>query len=264
MKLYSRFLLALTATLPAVLTAATYTFDTSADYTNNFTPGFTGGSALVLSSTAPYGDHIAKYDGTASSASYARLTTAVGTTSYSLKADVVFAGTYGPASALGFGFVTNIGTNAGYLAIFRFTGTNTADFRVFEGTSTASSTIGTLVNDLTPNQSFTRSSGTWSTTTYYTLNLDVVNTGTSISFTGSVLTTGGVVLGTFGTYTETSPLASVSDTSVGFRMGVNQYETVRMDNFTVTPSPIPEPSTYVLIGSIGALGFACWRRRGER
>jgi hypothetical protein len=254
MKFYACLLTTLTAAVSS-LTAATYTFETSPDYTNNFTPGYTGGSALVLSSTSPFGNHLAKYDSNAS-ASYALLTTPVGTTSYSLKADVVFAGTYGSASLLGFGFATNIGANNGYTAIFRFTGTNTADFRVFEGTNATTGTIGTQVNTPT---SFTRASGTWSTNTYYTLNLDVINTGSSISFTGSVLTTGGTVLGTFDAFTDTTP-ASVSNTSVGFRMGVNAYETVRMDNFTVTA--IPEPSTYALLGGAGVLGLAlCTRRK---
>ncbi|CAM2920592.1 PEP-CTERM sorting domain-containing protein [Rariglobus hedericola] len=255
MKLYSCLLLALASVVTSSLTAATYTFDTAADYTSNFTAGFTPGTSIAWSNTSPYGNHVAKFDA-ATNSGYSILNSAAAGTSYTLKADVAFNGAF-TATSSSFGFLTNIGTNNGYTAVFRFTGANTADFRVFEGTSATTGAIGTQVNSL---QTFTLGGpATWSNTTYYTLNLDVLNTGSSISFTGSILTTGGTVLGTFGTYTETTPL-SVSNTIVGFRMGVNSQETVRMDNFSVTA--IPEPSTYALIGGAGVLGLAlCTRRK---
>lgn len=55
-----------------------------------------------------------------------------------------------------FGFLTNIGAGSGYAAIFRFTGTNTADFRVFEGVNASTGGIGTQVSTT---QTFTLGSG---------------------------------------------------------------------------------------------------------
>ncbi len=256
MKLYSCLLLILTAVVVVPLKAATYTFDTATDYTGNFTAAFnSGANALTWSNTNPFGNHVAKYDPTTASSTYSILNSPAASTSYTLKADVVFNGPI-IATSPSFGFLTNIGTNNGYVAIFRLTGTTTADFRVFEGVNASTGTVGTEVN----NQTFTLSSGTWSSTTYYTLKLDVLNTGSAISFTGSMLTTGGSSLATFSTYTETSPLNSASNTSVGFRMGVNADTAVRMDNFSLTA--IPEPSTYALLGGAGMLGLAlCTRRK---
>lgn len=267
MKLYSRFLLALTATLPAAVHAATFTFDSASDYTSNFTPGFTsntgsGGTAPFWNGST-YPGHMVKFDATGSgSASFATLNQAAAGTSYTVKADVLFSPTNGTysAGALSFSFLTNIGTDNGYAAIFRFTGSNTADFRIFEGVNATAGTLGTQVFGATPAQTITLSSGTWSTTTFYTLSLDVLNTGTAISFTGSVLTTGGAVLGTFNTYTDSTP-SSVANTAVGFRMGVGATDVLRMDNFSIPTSAIPEPSTYALLGGAGVLGLALCARR---
>jgi hypothetical protein len=259
MKLYSSLLLAIACVAASPLTAATYTFDTATDYTSNFTAGSTPGTSIAWSNTSPYGNHVAKFDA-AQNSGYSILNSAASDTSYTLKADVAFNGTFSATSS-SFGFLTNIGTNNGYTAVFRFTGTNTADFRIFEGTNAATGAIGGGGTPVNPSQTFTLSSGTWSSTTYYTLNLDVLNTGSAISFTGSVLTTTGTLLGSFGTYTETTPV-SVSNTTVGFRMGVNSSETVRMDNFSVTA--VPEPSTYALLGGASVLGLALLTRRQRR
>lgn len=258
-QLYFRLLLALTAAVAAPLKAAIYTFDTAPDFTNNFTAGAAPGTSIAWSNTNPFGNHVAKSEGT-TNAGISILNTAAGSTTYTLKADVAFSESVFIAASSSFGFLTNIGTDNGYLAIFRFTGTNTADFRIFEGTNATTGAVGTQVNTGTPNQTFTLSSGTWAQNTFYSFSLDVLNTGSAISFTGSILTTGGSVLGTFGIYNETTPLVSVSNTTVGFRMGVNAGQTVRMDNFSVTA--IPEPSTYALLGGAGVLGLAmCVRRR---
>jgi hypothetical protein len=260
MKLYSCLLLALTAAVPGALNAATVTFDSASDLTTNFTAGFNSGTATAWN--AGNGGTAVKYDTGVSALIF---NSAAASTSYTIKADVNFQPnnstfTVG-GSAMGVGFFTNIGTNDGYAAIFRFTGTNTADFRLFEG---ANASTGTLTTQITAaNSTFTLASGNWSTSSFYTLSLDVVNTGTSISFTGSILTTGGTLLGTFATYTDLTP-SSVSNTSVGVRLGAGAADRVALDNFSVPTSAIPEPSAYALIGSIGALGFIWWMRRGLR
>lgn len=262
MKLNSCLLLALLAVAIVPLKAVTLTFESASEYSNNFTPGFTsntgGGGTPIFWSTSTYPNHLVKYDATGSgSASFSIFNTAAASTSYTLKADALFNPTSGfSTSALSFGFVTNIGTNNGYAAIFRLTSNTTADFRIFEGVNASTGAIGTEIN----NQTFTLSSGTWSTTSFYTLNLNVVNTGTSISFTGSILTTGGTTLGAFNTYTDTTP-SSVLNTSVGIRMGIGASDVLRMDNFTVPTSAIPEPSTYALFGGAGMLVLSLYTRR---
>ncbi|MDF3058979.1 MAG: hypothetical protein K0R17_3194 [Rariglobus sp.] len=249
--------LLLAAAVVSPLTAATIAFDTAADYTNNFTPRFTSGTAISWNSNS--GGSLAKYDASGS-ASFSTFNTAAAGTSYTIKADAMFtpAASYS-SGGLSFSFLTNIGTNSGYAAVFRLTGTNTADFRLFEGTNAATGAIGTQVNTT---QTFTRSSGTWSTSTFYTLNLEVLNTGSSISFTGSILTTGGTLLGTFGSYTDLTP-SSVANTAVGIRMGVGVEDILRVDNFSVPTTAIPEPSTYAFFGGAGVLAFAFFRRRKQ-
>ncbi|MEZ0216779.1 MAG: PEP-CTERM sorting domain-containing protein [Rariglobus sp.] len=39
------------------------------------------------------------------------------------------------------------------------------------------------------------------------------------------------------------------------------WNTVALDNFTYTASPVPEPATYALFGGLAALGLAAFRRR---
>ncbi|HSI10168.1 MAG: PEP-CTERM sorting domain-containing protein [Rariglobus sp.] len=258
MKLYSCLLLALTAAAAISLNAATVTFDSAADLSTNFTAGFNSGTAAAWNTGN--GGTAVKYD---TGVSVLIFNSAAASTSYTIKADVNFQpnnSTFTPGgSAMGVGFFTNIGTNDGYAAIFRFTGTNTADFRLFEG---ANASTGTLTTQITAaNSTFTLASGTWSTSSFYTLSLDVVNTGSSIAFTGTVLTTGGAVLGTFSTYTDLTP-SSVSNTSVGVRLGAGAADRVALDNFSIPTSAIPEPSTYALIGGAGVLGLAlCTRRK---
>ena len=267
MKKIPHLLLALAGAVTSSLTAATYTFDTSADYSNNFTPGFTsntgtGGTAPFWSSST-YPAHIVKFDSTGSgSASFSTLNAAVGSTSYTVKADVLFSPTATAFStdtgALSFSFLTNIGTANGYAAIFRFTGSNTADFRIYEGVNASTGALGTLRDTKT----LTSSGANWSTSSFYTLSLNVSTAGdnSGISFIGSILSTGGTPLGSFTTYTDTSP-SSATNTSVGVRMGVGSTDVLRMDNFSVTTSLIPEPSTFALLGGFGALALAIHSRR---
>lgn len=41
----------------------------------------------------------------------------------------------------------------------------------------------------------------------------------------------------------------------------NDYRTRSIDNFSVSTTAIPEPSTYAALGGLAALGLAVWRRR---
>ncbi|HSH93989.1 MAG TPA: PEP-CTERM sorting domain-containing protein [Roseimicrobium sp.] len=261
MKLYSCLLLALTAAAVSTpLNAATVTFDSASDLSTNFTAASNTGTAVAWN--AGNGGTAVKYDTGISALIF---NSAAASTSYTIKADVNFlpnGGAYtSGGSGFGLGFFTNIGTNNGYAALLRFTGTNTADFRLFEGANASTGSLGTQINEAT--STFTLASGTWSTSGFYTLSLDVVNNGTSISFTGSVLTTGGTSLGTFATYLDTTP-SSVANTSVGLRFGVGAFDRLALDNFTLPTSAIPEPSTYALLGGAGVLGLALLTRRQRR
>lgn len=258
MKPCSCLLLALTAAVTVPLSATTITFDSASDLTTNFTAGFNTGTAAAWN--AGNGGTAVKYD---TGVSALLLNSAAASTSYTVQADVNFLPSGGSftvgGSALGFGFFTHIGANNGYAALFRFTGTNTADFRLFEGVNASTGALGTQITAATA--TFTLASDTWSTSSFYTLSLDVVNnSGTSISFTGSVLTTGGTLLGTFATYIDTTP-TSASDTGVGVRLGAGSADRVALDNFTLPTSAIPEPSTYAFIGGAGALFLALGTRR---
>lgn len=247
----------------APLQSATITFDTAADYTGNFTNTYSTGTAPAWN--AANGGTVAQYNAATGNA-MSVFNTDVGSTSYTLNTDVMFTPNFGGpfttgGSALGFGFMTNIGTNDGYTAIIRFTGTNTADFRLFKDTNVTTGNLGTQVTAAT--STFTRQSGVWSTGTFYTLSLAIANTGSAISFSASVLTTGGTTLGTFSTFTDASPV-SVTNTTVGVRFGEAAGDRIAIDNFSVTTSAVPEPSTVALLSGLAALGLAVYvrRRRG--
>lgn len=162
------------------------------------------------------------------------------------------------------GFLTNINGTAGYLAVFRIrtqSGVSQADFRLFEGASTTSSSAGTQIGTTAVLNS-TSLATTFASNTFYTFNLDVSvdPDADTISFTGSILNaTSGSVIGTFVSVTDTT--ATLGGTKVGIRMGT-QGGTGRIntvDNFVL--SSIPEPSTYALLGGAGALGLALMQRR---
>lgn len=270
MKFYPRLLLvASTCVLTATLGATTITFDTASDYTNNFTPKFTSnsGAAVVFSPTRL--DSLSKFDSSKSTASFVLFNTQAASTSFTMSADVTLTPStgantgYAAAGSLSFGFLTNIGTDNGYAALFRFTGTNTADLRIFKGVNATTGALGSVdpVNSATTIT--LANSATWGADTYYRLSLDVLNTTSAISFTGSVLTTGNTVLGTFTTYIDNTPV-SVSNTTVGFRAGVGPSDVVRIDNFSIPTSAIPEPSTYALLGGASVLGLAFLTRRQRR
>ncbi|MDF3056138.1 MAG: hypothetical protein K0R17_353 [Rariglobus sp.] len=252
----NQYLLAGASVLLAPLHAATINFNAASDYTSNFTPAFSSGNAVVWESA-----NLRKNDngGASGTTSMVLFNTAATSANFSLKMDLRFDASLNAFSQNGLsgGFLTHVAGGTGYVTIFRLTGTTTADVRIFEGINTSTGAVGTQIGSST----ITRSSGTWSESSYYTVNLDVVNSGGSVAFTGSVLSSADAsVFGTFTTITDNTP-TNVSALNVGFRLGVTQNDIIRMDNFTLTSSAIPEPSTYALLGGAGVLGLAIWNRR---
>ena len=131
---------------------------------------------------------------------------------------------------------------------------------MFEGGTYSTGSVGTqkFITTLT-----LTGGNTFSATGLQTYKLDVVNAGSSITFTGSIFTTGGTLLGTFNAFTDDSP-TNVTSSTVGIRLGIEGFQQTRLDNFTLTTANIPEPSTYALLGGAAILGLALTIRRRTR
>lgn len=235
----------------ASLSAATLTFGTSADYTNNFTET-ANGEALSWNA----GGYLDEYHATTTTSSVARYNTAV-SGDFNLSLDASFTSNLGSYAGASVGFMTQVngtsGTSSGYLSAFRLTTTG-ADFRVFEGATLNGSSVGTTLVTRTI-------SGSFSANTYYTFSLDVEHTETGITFTGSILNAStGSVIGTFTSYTDATP-TNADGSTVGIRLGTINGTHTYADNFEVTLAAVPEPSAFALLGGLGALGLAIVGRR---
>jgi hypothetical protein len=243
------------------LQAATTTIDFSAsDFAgNNLTAGMNSGNLSFDSGTMRmnFGSSLAglvTYNNVFPSA--------VNTDDFSVKVDGKFTNLNGGGDSVGIITHNTGGATAlsGYVGIFRILSTTSADFRLFEGVNTTTGTLGT---NLTPTA--LTISGSFVADTFYTFSLAVdVTSPTSATFTASILNaSNSSIIGTFTSVVDNS--ASLGDTTnkIGLRLGTNgsitNYTTV--DNLQLITSAVPEPSTYALLGGVGALGLALVSRR---
>ena len=89
-----------------------------------------------------------------------------------------------------------------------------------------------------------------------------VDTLFQASFAGAMVLSLGNVDNNWIHYTFTGLLATVTATELKFGVR-NDPSFTRLDNVSVTASPVPEPAEYALLGGIGLLGFGAFRRFGK-
>lgn len=241
--------------------AATLTFNTNADYDNNFYEVANPGDLA----TSVGNGYLNKVNSSATSAVYNTSATGgsggaggtAGGAPLDKFGDVTLQATFGHFTnpldgSTGVGFFTKINDAAtsGYVAIFRVLTATTADFRVFD--TAALSSVGTLLGT----QTFT---GTFARDTYYIAKLTVTDVGANVRFDASLWTAADVQIGSTVTLTDnTSAVTGLGQ--VGLRAGSGTNSSLRIDGFSVT-SAIPEPSAYALFASGGALCVALLRRK---
>jgi hypothetical protein len=243
--------------------AATLTFDTIADYDNNF---YEVANPNDLGTNTSPGGYLNKINGTATSAVYNTAATGgsggaggtAGGTPLDKFGDVSLQASFGHFTnaldgSTGVGFFTKINDTAtsGYVAIFRVLTSTTADFRLFD--TAALSAVGTQIGTT---QTFT---GTFAKDTYYIAKLTVTDVGANVRFDASLWTAADVQIGSTITLTDTTS-AVTGLGQVGLRAGSGANSSLRIDSFSVT-SAIPEPSSYAFLASGGALCVALLRRK---
>lgn len=245
-----------------VLPAVTTTIDFSGtQYADNFTETANAANMTVNNGVLETTTSTGSLSGITV---YNTAVTTLNTDDFSLKIDAKFDVMPSSLGGTSVGFLTNITGGTGYLAVFRLNtsgGVSSADFRIFEGAKTDGTSVGTQVGATMTLNAAALNSVTFNSTTYYTLRLDVDATaGASISFTGSILdSSNSSIIGTFTSVSDSTP--TFGGTSVALRIGTGGNNvTSSVDNFSITTAAIPEPSTYAIFGSLGALGLAALRR----
>ncbi len=253
----------------SVTRADLVTFDDNASYDNNFVERNNGafvsrnaGGYLALNNTGAGIPTAVIYNTAATGGSGGSGGTTIntpynsfgGNTVLAIQADYYQSNPQGGPAGTSFGFYVK-GENSStpttaYAALFRLTD-SVADFRVFDsGGNPSTSGVGTqLGGTQTHNASF-------ASNTYYTLKLEVVDTGGNVQFTGSIWNQGGAVIRTFNAITDTTaPVLGAGQ--VGFRWSNDGGSETRIDNFSV----VPEPTTMVMLaGGLGVL-FGYRKRR---
>jgi hypothetical protein len=246
------------------LAAATTTIDFSGtQYDDSFTETINGGNLTIDADNSTlrvnHGSSLAgitTYNTTFPSAA--------NTDDFTIAVDGKFSVLTGGGDSVG--IITHSTGTAGYTAIFRFISATTVDFRLFEGLNASTGSLGTnLVNPSASVALTAAASETLVADKFYTFKLDVnVTSPTNVIFSASVLdATSGSIIASFTDVTDTSASLGGTSNKIGLRLGtngnVNNYTTV--DNLQLITSTIPEPSSFALLGGLGALGLVLSRRR---
>lgn len=241
--------------------AATLTFNSNADYDNNFyevaNPGDLGTNVSgylnkvnTSATSAVYNTHATGGSGGAGGTTFGTPLDTFG----DVKLQATFAhSTNSLDGSTGVGFFTKINDagTSGYLTIFRVLSATTADIRVFD--TAALSGVGTTL----VTQNIT--GGTFAKDTYYIAKLTVTDEGANVKFDASLWTAADTLIsGSSVTITDTTT-AVTGLGQVGLRAGSGASSSLRIDSFSVTA--VPEPSTYALFASGGALCVALLRRK---
>lgn len=250
---------ALAAAFAAAPEARAVTVDFSgSQYADNFTETSNGSMLNVVSDELRMSN-----SATASGfAIYNNAFPATGIDEFTLSIDGKFSTMPTTGDGTSVGFLTNLREGSGYAAIFRIRtsgGVSSADFRVFSATTTA---LGSQLN-ATQTLSSAQLRATFAANTYYKFSVSIdTSTDGQIEFVGSILDAAGTTtLGSFSSYT-TSYTNNALATSVGLRLGVQTSSVVTtVDNFTLTTTAVPEPSSFAAFGGLAVLGFAALRRR---
>jgi hypothetical protein len=258
---------ALSLSIPSLSAAVFLDFNSAASFDHNFYRAGGTGDAYWDTNRIIKGDDLNGavsyiYNSSATGGSGGTGGTAGGETkdtfeNFRIQADYRINSLGSSATSLGYYVKTNDALNSGYVVVFRLAdggASGNIDMRVF-GPNTTMSATGTL---LSASQTIAATS-TISTSTYYTIRLDVLDVEGAVKFIGSVWTTSGTQIGNTVEYTHSGGTAITGAGQVGLRIGtgVGSSNRAAIDNFRI--DPIPEPSTIALLAPLA--GLALRRRR---
>jgi hypothetical protein len=151
-------------------------------------------------------------------------------------------------------YIINAANEAqGYLALFNVNNSGSNDTIRFSSA---------VVNPTTPSTVGSIPAGSYANN--QDLGIGPTGTFSSYSFSYSINANNEAVLSmTAGAQTSTYTIAGTSaftNVEVGFRLG-SSSGTVGVDNFNISTTAIPEPSTYAALAGIAVLGMCLARRR---
>jgi hypothetical protein len=255
--------------------AATITFDSAADFDNNFwsaagtratswhrdsttsriqRDGANSGADVFIYNTTSTGATTGGTGGTSASSTQNRFQ------DFIIQADHRASTVSSASTSLGFWVKGNASGSAGYLIVFRLSsttgGTGDADMRIWGPNSTSAGATGTA---LLTSTSIVPTS-TLATSTDYTFRLQIQDVAGGVNFIGSMWDVAtGNQLGSDITYTHTGVNAITGAGQVGIRIGSGGGSGVSaVDNFSI--EAIPEPSA-ALLGLVGVAGAVLRRRK---
>lgn len=243
--------------------AITYNFDTDAQYDDNFVELPAAGTASIYRTTISAGPVLIKKDSGAQSVIYDTSATGgsggTGGTSGSgadlyinSEVSMGFRSSFTTANnSLGLYSRVSSDYTAGYLGLVNYTSTGLR-LRIFDSNSNPlASSVGTTLEDNSVTVSLSGS-------TFYTISFNTMNTvDDNVSLFLSVLDTDSSVIASISVTDTTSPV--LSEGQIGFRAA---NSTTYMDDFTVVPTVVPEPSIYAFL--LSAVIFLCALNRKNR